>query len=251
MQSQDSHQWRTPPKSAPKGKGVGSCEEEDPETSQNVPLGTIDLGSFEVLSDHGDTQEDDGDVDEFFEEATGILPPPPPASWFKNTETSKHNEMHCRKFRKPCSGDRRDEESPFFDCWDGKHEQSDVLLQVDPWARNAPKSVPSENCCLSVNFPDCSVCQKLGVDQHLPSKAPHYDISSEGEGQPDEIPVEVTLSDHSARACCLVSRHGVSMDKILRETLKARGVRDTLESGTGSKGVQTPEVFCSASHGKP
>ena len=37
------------PKSVPKGKGVGSCEEEDPETSLNVPLGTIDLGSFEVL----------------------------------------------------------------------------------------------------------------------------------------------------------------------------------------------------------
>ena len=41
-----------------KGKGVGSCEEEEQETSQNVPLGTIDLGSFEVLSDHGDTEED-------------------------------------------------------------------------------------------------------------------------------------------------------------------------------------------------
>ena len=47
-----------PPKSAPKGKGVGSCEEEEPETSHNVPLGTIDLGSFQVLSDHGDTVED-------------------------------------------------------------------------------------------------------------------------------------------------------------------------------------------------
>ena len=56
-----------PPKSAPKGKGVGRCEEEDPETSQNVPLGTIDLGSFEVLSDHGDAVEDDVDVDEFSE----------------------------------------------------------------------------------------------------------------------------------------------------------------------------------------
>ena len=30
------------PKSAPKGKGAGSCEEEKPETSQNVPLETID-----------------------------------------------------------------------------------------------------------------------------------------------------------------------------------------------------------------
>ena len=125
-----------PPKSAPKGKGVGSCEEEEPEP-------TIDLGSFKVLSNHGDAVEDDVDIDEFSEEATGILPPLPPASWFKKTETSKHKEMHCRRCRKPCNGDRRDEESPFFDCWDWKHEQSDVLQQVDPWARNAPESVPS------------------------------------------------------------------------------------------------------------
>ena len=41
-------------KSAPKAKGVGSCEDEETETSQNVPLGNIDLGSFEVLSDRGD-----------------------------------------------------------------------------------------------------------------------------------------------------------------------------------------------------
>ena len=31
----------------PKGKGVGDCEDEETETSQNVPSGTIDLGSFE------------------------------------------------------------------------------------------------------------------------------------------------------------------------------------------------------------
>ena len=43
-----------PQKSAPEGKSVGNCEDEETETSQNVPLGTIDLGSFEVLSDHGD-----------------------------------------------------------------------------------------------------------------------------------------------------------------------------------------------------
>ena len=43
------------PKAAPKGKGAESCEEEQPETSQHVPLVTIDLGSFEVLSDHGET----------------------------------------------------------------------------------------------------------------------------------------------------------------------------------------------------
>ena len=67
------------PTSAPKGKGAGSCEEEKPETSQNVPLETIDLGSFEVLSDRGDAAEDDVDVDEFSEEAAGVMPPLPPA----------------------------------------------------------------------------------------------------------------------------------------------------------------------------
>ena len=32
-----------PPESAPRGKGVGNCEEEKQESSQNVPLGMIDL----------------------------------------------------------------------------------------------------------------------------------------------------------------------------------------------------------------
>ena len=50
---------------------------------------------------------------------------------------------------------------------------------------------------LSVNFPVCSVCQKLGVYQHVPSKAPQYDASSEGEGLSDEIPIRVAPSDHS------------------------------------------------------
>ena len=87
-------------------KGVGSCKEEDPEASHIVPLKTIDLGSFEVLSDHGDAEDDDVDVDDFSEEATGIMPPPPPSSQFKKTETTEHNEMHCGKFRKLCDGDR-------------------------------------------------------------------------------------------------------------------------------------------------
>ena len=57
------------PKSALKGKGLGSCEEEGPEASKNVPLVTIDLGSFEGLSDHGGAVEDDvDDVEEFSEE---------------------------------------------------------------------------------------------------------------------------------------------------------------------------------------
>ena len=135
-----------PPKSAPKGKSVGNCEDEETETSQNVPLRTIDLGSFEELQ---------------------------PGSWFKRTETS------CGKFRKPCNEDHQDEDDPFFDCGDGKQEQFDALQQMDPWARNAPKSVPDVKGCLSVNFPACSVCQKLGVYQRLPMKAPQYDMSSE------------------------------------------------------------------------
>ena len=84
------------------------------------------------------------------------MPPLPPASSVKKTETSKHTEMYCRKFRKPCNEDRRHEESPFFDCWDWKQEQTDFLQQVDPGARNAP------------------VCQKLGVHRHLPNKAQPY-----------------------------------------------------------------------------
>ena len=76
---------------------------------------------------HGDAVEDDVDVNEFSEEATGVMPPLPPASWVKKTETSKHTEMYCRKFRKPCNEDRRHEESPFFDCWDWKQEQSDFF----------------------------------------------------------------------------------------------------------------------------
>ena len=39
------------PKSAPKGKSVGNCEDEETETSQNVPLGTFVSWSFEVLSE--------------------------------------------------------------------------------------------------------------------------------------------------------------------------------------------------------
>ena len=44
-----------------------------------MPLGTIDLGSFEVFSDHGDEVEDD--------ESTEMMPPLPPGSWLKKTET--------------------------------------------------------------------------------------------------------------------------------------------------------------------
>ena len=42
-----------------------------------MPLGTIDLGSFEVSSDHGD--ETDGDESTY--ETTEMMPPVPPDSW--------------------------------------------------------------------------------------------------------------------------------------------------------------------------
>ena len=170
-----------PQKSSPKGKDVGSCDEEEPETSQNEPLETIDLGSFAVLSDHGDTVEDDVDVDECSEEDTGIMPPLPPASLFKESGTSKHTEVHCWMFRKPCNGDRRDEESPFFDCWDWKHEQYDVLQQVDPWAQVCAQ-------CKKLPFSElpCLFCvPEVGC---VPTFAPQYDISSEGKGRPDDVP---------------------------------------------------------------
>ena len=90
------------PKSGPKGKGVGNFEDEETETSQN----TINLGSFEVLSDHGDKVE----VDEPTNENTEMMAPLPPDSWFKRTET------FCGKFRKLCNEYHQDAEDPFLDC---------------------------------------------------------------------------------------------------------------------------------------
>ena len=78
LQSQNSHQWRTP-KICAQGKSVGNCEDEETETSQNVALGTIDFGSFEVSSDHGDDM--DGDESTF--ETTEMMPPLPLDSWFR------------------------------------------------------------------------------------------------------------------------------------------------------------------------
>ena len=46
--------------------------------------------------------------------------------------------------------------------------------------------------CFSVNFHICFVCQKLGVySQHLPITSLRYDIPSEGDCRPDEVPIEV------------------------------------------------------------
>ena len=122
-------------------------------------------GSFEVLSDRGDEMDDD----ESTYETTEMMPPLPPvpgsrrqrrfAGSFGNlammiTETKRIHSlivgMGSNKF--------------------------DVLQQMDPWARNAPKPVPDVKGCLSVNFPVFSVWQKPGVYQRLPIQAPQYDI---------------------------------------------------------------------------
>ena len=81
-------------------------EEEDP---QYVPMGITDLWSPLRCCQTTVTPWKMMliDVDKFSEQATKIMPPLPPASWFKKTETSKHTGMHCRKFRKRCNGDRR------------------------------------------------------------------------------------------------------------------------------------------------
>ena len=77
------------PKSAPKWKSVGNCEDEETETSQNVPLETIDLGSPEVLSDHGDAVDDD----ESKNETTEIMPPG--YAWTRpNTTTPQRPDRH-------------------------------------------------------------------------------------------------------------------------------------------------------------
>ena len=54
-----------------------------------MSLGTIDLGSFEVLSDHGDTEEDDVVVDESSEEATVSMPPLPTCSMVQQDKDIK------------------------------------------------------------------------------------------------------------------------------------------------------------------
>ena len=93
-----SHVNGGPPKSAPRGTGVGNCQDEEKETQGNVPLHTIELGSREVLYDHGHTTEDIEDIDEFPEEPTEtMLPPPPPSSWLHKTKTrSTRGETTCR-----------------------------------------------------------------------------------------------------------------------------------------------------------
>ena len=73
----------------------------NPRTREKVckmcSLGIFDLGSFEVLSDHGEIIEDDVVVDESSEESTGTMPSLPLVSWFKETRISRYAEMRSGK----------------------------------------------------------------------------------------------------------------------------------------------------------
>ena len=186
-----------------------------------MPLGTIDSASFEVLSNHGDDVDDEVDVDVSTNETTEMMPPLPPSG----------------KFRKPCNKDHRDEEHPFFECQDEMREQIGILQQMDPWMRNAPKSLPLVKGCSSVNFTACSVCQKLGLYQRLPFKTPQYDIFSEEERSsndsndeewcPDEVDLNTVTIDNT------------TIDSESRGTDEKRGrYREiTVDSGAGESVV--------------
>ena len=75
---------------------------------------------------------------EFSEEATRVMLPLPPASWFTKTKTSKHTEMYCMKFRKPCNGIGSMSSLIFCSKWILKHDTHQSLY-------------PMCKGCLSVN----------------------------------------------------------------------------------------------------
>ena len=153
------------------------------------------MGSFEVLSDHGDTTEDDIVVDEFSKEFTGTMPSLPPDSWFKETRTSSHAETRCGEVSKTLQWQGPLRRRRVLSLLVGIGAMSSLTFCMqhgDLLAQNATKSVSSAKGSLSVNFPICCVCQILGVySQHLPITALQYDIPSEGECRPDEVPIEV------------------------------------------------------------
>ena len=76
---------------------AANCQDEERQTQGNVLLNTIELGSREVLYDHCHTTEDIEDIDEFPEEPTETMLPPPPSSWLQRTKTrSTRGETTCR-----------------------------------------------------------------------------------------------------------------------------------------------------------
>ena len=187
------------PKSAPRGKGVGNCEEEEQESSQNVPLGIVDLFVVFLMCCQTTTRPQKTLLllMNLWKNPQGLchrchLFPGSRTQGFQGTQKGTAGSFG----KKQCNGnDCRDgEESSFFDCWYWRHKQSDILQHADPWVPNEPKSRSSAKVCLSVNFSICSVCQKLGVykprfaNEQLP---PHYDIPGEGECRHDEVPIEI------------------------------------------------------------
>ena len=178
-----------PPKSAPRGKGVRNCEEEEQGFSQDVPLGIIDLGLLKYCQ-----------ITATAWKTILLLMNPQKNSQVPGSRGQGQQGTQTGSFCNIAMATAA-EESPFFDCWDWRCGQSDTLQQTDTSAQNVPTSISSAKGCLSVNFPHCSVCQKLGVhSQHLPITAPsppppppssQYDIPSEGECRPDEVPLEV------------------------------------------------------------
>ena len=83
-----------PPKSARWRLGIAKMKSEKHRAM--FPC-TIELGSCEVLYDHGHTTEDIEDIDEFPEEPTETMVPPPPSSWLQKTKTrSTRGETTCR-----------------------------------------------------------------------------------------------------------------------------------------------------------
>ena len=145
----NSHQWETPEICAERENVLEIARMKKQRPPQNVPSGTIDLGSFEVLSDHGDEMDvDDSTYETTRNDATTCNPIP----------GSRGQKCFAGSLGNLANEDHQDEEYPFLDCWDGTQEQFDALQQMDPWARNAPKSEPDVKGCFSVNLPVCSVC---------------------------------------------------------------------------------------------
>ena len=91
---------------------VGCCKEEDQEISQSAPLGIIGLGSFGVLSDHGDTmllanpQKNPQTLCHLF-------------PGFKDTRTSRHAEVRCGKFLKTLQWQQPPRRRSVFLCLGG------------------------------------------------------------------------------------------------------------------------------------
>ena len=106
-----------------------------------------------------------------------------------------------RQILSPPKASEMDDLSHTIQAWESleqRHWERTKDMRLAILFSMCPTDLESAKGCTSVNFPACSVCQKLGVhSQQLPTTAPQCDISSEGEGQPDEIPEEAALSSNS------------------------------------------------------